>query len=292
MEEQRGIALTSAIHVSRLISAFYYDFPTDFDYDGERHPGWEFVYVERGKVCVTADHMSYLLKSGELVCHKPMEFHKIRPYQGTASVIIFCFECQAESMRYFNNRILAVSQRQKYFLNDIAELGKHLFSPKAPLDIARDGTMDRLPYATALDEQCMKNTMELLLMSLMGSESTRRQEIAESYEQLARRRTLTADIIRYLKEHMEEPVRLSDITERFSYSASSIKRIFKQETGYSVIDYRNQLRVEQAKIDLKEKNDSIEQIAQGLGYANVYYFSNAFKKRTGQSPSTYRNRED
>lgn len=285
---QKGLKLQTEISVEYLISAFHYHFLSDFTYDGEAHEGWEFVYVEQGRIKVQADDATYVLKRGEMVCHKPMEFHKLEPYEEDASCIIFCFECLGDCMQYFNNKILFVNQRQRTYLNDVASNSKHLFSPKEPLDIAKDGTMDRASTAEIRHEQFLKNTIELLLLSLLSSENLEKQKRAETYEQTEQRLTLTAEIIQYLKDHLQEPIHLEELVKLFPYSLSSIKRIFKQETGRSIIDYLNHLRTKKA-IDLLEHTSlQINDIAAKTGFADVYYFSNAFKKRTGKSPTAYR----
>ncbi len=283
-----GVVLSSEIKVNRLISAFYYDMASDFDYGGEQHRGWEFVYVEKGSVSVKADQAVYILKSGEMVCHKPMEFHKINPYQGDASVIIFCFECAGDRMKFFNKKILHISKRQKQYLNDIVSVADKLFLPKNPLEIAKDGSMDRSPLATVSHEQYIKNTIELLILSLMDSESTARDKRVEYYEHCLHRKTLTADIIEYLENNIASQIKLTDISNEFSYSLSSIKRIFKNETGYSIIDYLNNMRIEKAKEILTDGRISIENVAAMVGFSNIYYFSNVFKNRTGKSPRKFR----
>jgi len=48
-------------------------------------------------------------------------------------------------------------------------------------------------------------------------------------------------------------------------------------------------RLDEAKILLLNSSSSVEEIAINCGFKNVYYFSSIFKKRTGFSPSTYRN---
>ncbi len=288
MEQKIGISLSEEITVTRLISAFYYDFPKDFDYDGESHPGWEFVYVEKGRICVSADDMTYILKSGEMVCHKPFEFHALRPYQGEASVIIFCFHCDGSTMSYFNNKILSVSQRQKQYLNDIAVGARSLLLPKSPIDIVKDRAMDRAPAGTVAHEQYIKNTIELLILSLLSAHATERSKRIETYEQHLHRSSLASDITEYLNENLAIPVRLDEISRRFSYSLSSIKRIFKAETGYSIIDYLSNIRIAKAKELLRDSNITVEEISATLGYANIYYFSNVFKQKVGKSPTKYR----
>ncbi len=288
MQKITGTDLGEKIRVTNLKSAFYYDVPNDFTYSGERHNGWEFVYVEKGKVCATAENSKYILKSGEMVCHKPMEFHKLEPYQAEATIIVFCFECNDFSMQFFSNKIISVNQRQKLYLNDIVTYAQKLFLSKSPLDIVRDGGMERNPEAKTESEQFIKNTIELLVLSLLSSQSTERKKRMESYKQYSHRRTLTSDIIEYLNANLSSAIALEDISEKFSYSVSSIKRIFKAETGYSVMNYLSDLRLTRAKQLLRDKENSVEYVANQVGFSNVYYFSNFFKAKLKKSPSEYR----
>ncbi len=288
MIPQRALKLSTEINVTHLSTAFHYHFDPKFSYDGEAHSGWEFVYVDQGCIKIQADDATYILKTGEMVCHKPMEFHNLEPYEGDATCIIFCFECTDDCMQYFNNKILFINSRQKMYIHDIAVNAKQLYAPKDPLDISKDGGMDRASNAEIKHEQFIKNTIELLLLSLLSSENLTKQKRAESFEQQEQRLTLTSEIIQHLKEHLDEPIRLVTLAEMYPYSLSSIKRIFKLETGHSIIDYLNHLRIKKA-IDLLEHTSlQINDIAAKTGFADVYYFSNAFKKRTGKNPSAYR----
>ncbi len=285
---EKGITLSKTLEVTRLISDFYYELPENFDYSGERHAGWEFVYVESGKCLVGVEGSNCIVKKGEMVCHKPFEFHTVKPYEGKASVMIICFESESDHMKYFNNKIISINQSQKHYLNDIAQVGRDVFLPKDPVAIGRDGGMDRAPGATPFKEQFLKNAIELLVLSLMDAQVTEKENRASLYEHFSQRQTLAKNIAEYLNEHLDKEINLEEISNRFSYSLSSIKRIFKEVTGYSIIAYLIQLRMQKATVLLKETNLSIENIASRLGYSNIYYFSTAFKKKWGISPSRYR----
>ena len=287
MQHPVGIPLSREIRVTGLVSAFHTHFAADFRYEGEKHDGWEFVYVESGRIRAKADDNVYILKSGEMVCHKPQEFHSIQPYHGPADVIIFCFDCSGEKMRFFNNKILFINQRQKQYLNDIAIGAGEVFTPKDPLEIGRDGHMDRSPEATPLQEQFLKNTIELLILSLLSADSTERQKRVESYALHLQRKSLTSDIIAYLRENMAGKVLLTDISKQVSYSPSSIKRIFNEEMGCSIMQYLCDLRIERAK-ELLGGTKKVTEIAQEIGFDTANYFSAVFKKRTGMTPSEYR----
>jgi len=288
MLNKKGIPLLEELTVDRLISAFYYELPQDFDYEGEAHPGWEFVYVDRGSVKVRAGSDTYILKSGEMVCHQPMEYHCLNPYGGQAAVIVVCFHWTGSRQDWFRNKILTINPRQKQYLNDIVTASRGLLEPKTPLQIARDGQMERSQWGTVAQEQTVKNTVELLALSLLEADCTERSERVERYEQHLHRKNLTAQITEYLLEHMQEPVRLEDLADRFSYSLSSVRRIFREETGQSVMSWLTAQRMECAKKLLTQKGLTVEAVSLAVGYSNIYYFSNAFKKQTGKSPSQYR----
>lgn len=65
------------VSVKSLVSAFDMVRDADFAFDGEMHDFWEMVYIASGKAGITADERVFTLNAGQLVFHKPMEFHRI-----------------------------------------------------------------------------------------------------------------------------------------------------------------------------------------------------------------------
>ena len=78
------------------------------------------------------------------------------------------------------------------------------------------------------------------------------------------------------------------IERKFACNFDYINRIFKKETGQTIFSYLTRVRISQAKMLLTSGNLPIKTIALRVGYDDIYYFSNAFKKETGVSPSRYR----
>jgi AraC-like DNA-binding protein len=270
-----------------VFSAFRYTFQEDFHYSGEKHEGWEFVFVESGKMSAMAEDKRYIIKSGEMICHKPMEFHNLKPYHSDATAIIFCFHCSDEAMRFFENKILSVNQRQRLYLGDIVTHAEAYFCPKSPHEIAKDGSMTRREDAAPLHLQFIQNSIELLLLSLYSARSTDVRIRINSYTQHLKRKKLSADIKAYLEENLDKPVHLSELAAHFSYSPSTLKTVFKEETGESIIAYYNRLRMDAARRMLSEKTDSISEIAYALGFHTPSHFSSFFKKMSGLSPREF-----
>ncbi len=93
----------------------------------------------------------------------------------------------------------------------------------------------------------------------------------------------------YLEEHYAEKISLDQIAENMYLSPFYISKIFKSEIGESPIHYLIRVRMEKAKELLEKGSDlSITEIAEQVGYDDVYHFSKLFKKAYGMSPSKVR----
>lgn len=99
---------------------------------------------------------------------------------------------------------------------------------------------------------------------------------------------IVLDIIKYLEENIHRSFKLSDIAKHFDLSTSRLSYIFNKYTGKGPIDYFIDHKIDKAIELLWDQDLKILDIAQCLGYEDPYYFSRLFKKRTGLSPNTYR----
>ena len=84
-----------------------------------------------------------------------------------------------------------------------------------------------------------------------------------------------------------ERITLELLANLHDISVTQLKRIFKAQTGTTIITYLTQHRMEQAKRLIREGRLNFTQIAEAVGYENIYYFSTQFKKQTGMTPTEY-----
>ncbi len=68
----------------------------------------------------------------------------------------------------------------------------------------------------------------------------------------------------------------------------TFKRRFKKATGSSLMDYLQNLRIEEAKRMLETTIESVEEISAQVGYEDTSFFRRLFKRRTGLTPGHYR----
>jgi AraC-like DNA-binding protein len=94
--------------------------------------------------------------------------------------------------------------------------------------------------------------------------------------------------IDYMKQHIDKPLRLSTLAALANLSSSYFNVLFRQETGYSCMDYLMQLRVHQACQWLDTTDWPIKMIAARLGFEDPLYFSRLFRSIHNGSPKEYR----
>lgn len=95
-------------------------------------------------------------------------------------------------------------------------------------------------------------------------------------------------IIRHLEQHYGEEIAFEDMAKEIGISYSYMRKILYEQTGKSLIDYLNQLRIEKAKQLLLDTDQTIAQIALQVGYNNVQSFNRFFRKYEGMPPSNYK----
>jgi len=96
-------------------------------------------------------------------------------------------------------------------------------------------------------------------------------------------------IVEYIKLHFNSELDIENMVKYTGISYSYIRKIIKQETGKSVIDHINELRIEEAKKLLRQTNMKISDIALSIGYNNDQSFARFFKKIEGITPGEFRN---
>ncbi|MDE5697711.1 MAG: AraC family transcriptional regulator [Lachnospiraceae bacterium] len=92
---------------------------------------------------------------------------------------------------------------------------------------------------------------------------------------------------RYIHEHYNDKLTLSDIADHLRISPGYLSTSFSNYMNRTVSDYIAEVKIEHAKELIDSGQYLIYEIANQLGFENAYYFSKVFKKVTGMSPKNY-----
>lgn len=93
----------------------------------------------------------------------------------------------------------------------------------------------------------------------------------------------------YMLANLHKPrLRVQAVADRIGLSRSQLYRIFYGQYGLSPVQFLEETRIRNACQLLKSTELSIQYVAASCGYEDPLYFSFAFKKRMGVSPTAYR----
>lgn len=96
---------------------------------------------------------------------------------------------------------------------------------------------------------------------------------------------LSKKISEYLLENYADPtLNVSTVAAHFDLNASYLGSVFKKVNNKSILQFLTAIRMTEAKNLLQQRQYKIYQIAEKVGYNDVYYFSKRFKKYYGYSP--------
>lgn len=100
--------------------------------------------------------------------------------------------------------------------------------------------------------------------------------------------TIVAKAKQYILQHYAEDINRNDVASSVYLTPNYLSKLFNKETGLTIRDYINQLRIDEAKRQLNATSKAISMIAMDVGFENVSYFSTVFKKYCGCNPDSWR----
>lgn len=269
-------------------SIYYFEFDKNFYHTPESHDFWELAYVDSGEINATADGAGYRLTQGQVIFHRPMELHShFSNRRDPNNILIVSFSSDSQVMNLFDWKIFQINDGSKKILSlFLAETKKALgkipnrYEDKSALDFS---------HAEFGSVQLMECYLIEFLYSLIRGNTAAVTPIQNTPASRALGENSLVELVRrYLDFHKMEALSLEQICEEFYISKSYLCRLFKENTGESVMEYFNQLKIKEAKTLIRTDRYTITQIADLLGYAGIHQFSRAFKNTTGFSPLAYK----
>ena len=110
---------------------------------------------------------------------------------------------------------------------------------------------------------------------------------AFDYERLKHAQTIHR-VNQYVQNHYQSKLTLDEIAANAHLSKTYLCNIFKNETGETIANYINRVRIEKSKLLLPDETLTIVQIANMCWFEDQSYFTKIFKSYVGITPKKYR----
>lgn len=99
------------------------------------------------------------------------------------------------------------------------------------------------------------------------------------------------EVFDYIEAHYHEGITLADVADAVGYSPAYLTTQVAKQTGVTVNDWIVKRRMAAARILLKNTNQTVEEIANQIGYQNTCHFSRQFRQHHGLSPTIWKKQQ-
>lgn len=288
-----GVHLKNSISIGKIFSIHYFEYMSDFSFEGESHNFWEFICVDKGEVSVTAGTTYAILKKGDIAFHQPNEFHNVKATGEIApNLVVISFECQDEAMDFFRKKVLKIDETELNLLANIIMEAKRCFDcrldnpylenmPQKEEELFGAEQMIRLHLEHLLIHMIRRYSNPIVLQKKLPKSATLKAPRNKSNEEIFNR------VSDYMENHLDKHVTIEQICRDNLIGRSQLQKIFKEKSGLGIIEFFSYMKIEAAKKIIRTNRMNFTQISEHLGYTSIHYFSRQFKKVTGMTPSEY-----
>ena len=285
----KSVVLEDSVTINRIISVHYFQYMSDFSFPGESHVFWELVCVDRGEIDALAGDRRLTLKKGNILFHKPNEFHNVLTNgKVSPSLVVIGFECHSPAIKSFEDQLMSVQDTEKELLAQIIVEARNTFSGRLDDPYQEELIFNSEPL-TFGSAQLISHYLEQLMIHLyrryfsysLPVRSSRFLAEASSGNDTYNR------IVRYMEEHLGERMTIDRICRDNLVGRSQLQKLFRDTKGCGVIEFFSMMKIDTAKQMIRDNQLNFTQIADRLGYNSIHYFSRQFKQITTMTPSEY-----
>lgn len=243
-------------------------------YMEHRHTSFEFHYIIHGS-------MRYWCNGTEMVAHEG-DCYFLQPLQTHAEAA----ETEGIELVYVRFKHCQPSGKPNFIVADDSSPELQIIRGVDPsisnllLDVVEEAAHER-PGA--------KQVTEALILQLIW----RIKRALDLYcspqsDQPDRKRACVEEAIHFIHDHLDEPIKVSDVADHCCISSDYLSHIFKEITYSSPSKYIQRVKMHEAAKLILSENLNISEIAASFGFGDPLYFSKRFKMVFKKSPSEYR----
>ncbi len=273
----------NVISIKELAAMEYLDFNGKYKNYEDEHNFWEMCYVEQGSVELTLDGDKILLKSGDVVFVPPEKIHVYTTDQPeSCSAFVVCFETFSYELKSLGAMAVPLNEELKNCVKIMLDEYEHTFF------MNEEEHLQVLEKPNFGGQQVIILQLEYLIIRLLQRLSAKKNPQVVFLDKDDFYAKLSDVIIDYFQTNISAKLSLTDICHKVNYSRSFLCRIFKEQTGETLSNCFNRLKINEAKNLLAETDMRITTISKELGFSDVKYFGALFKKTEGMTPSQYK----
>lgn len=244
------------------------EIPDAGEFERHCHPNFELLLLLQGRGKFVVEGAEYPLQEGMVMLLRPYEYHYVQPERDCPyERVVVGFRAESP---------LGAARELGILRRADGEMGLCFLPEKTPKGILEAlCSLDVCPQLEADGGEDMTRAVLTQVLLLLGLSSP----VGDAEED-----PLTAKVMAYLSEHLQQELHLEELARQFFVSKFHLCRAFRKHAGVTVLDYLTQKRVATAQSLLRQGVGAAE-AARQTGFSDYSTFYRAYRKYTGKSPT-------
>ncbi|MBD1379644.1 AraC family transcriptional regulator [Metabacillus arenae] len=271
-------------HYHPKVFAYYFKKWESYDMAFHTHNEVEIMYVIDGKCIVDTEEESVSMKKGDFILLDSNVSHRLIVEKNTPCRILNVeFSFIKKERRFPSIKELAAENKN---LAELLLLNRPYVVLKDPNEIYH--TLKNLVLEMDKKESEQEIMIQLLLAQLLIQIARMVVEESGKKSEQQQANVYVKKTIEYLHHNYDCDIQVKDIGQAVNLHPGYLHRIFKKQTGSTIMEYLTSLRMEKAKMLLADTDIPVIEISYYIGINSRQYFSLLFKKYTNKTPIEYR----
>lgn len=230
----------------------------------------ELLLVTGGKGYIRVPHKSYQLKEGTLIYLCPNVQYSIN-VDSVEPISFFSVHFSYATVGFDNDKWDITEENETLSLEFVQNLKDYYLVNNVFKELI-ENWMEKLPNYEFIAKALFQKLIYEIFQNIKNNN--------ENYSA-----SLKVDkVIEYMRLNIKNKITLTELSELVRLSPAYLSKVFKEITGYSVIEFFNRIKIDKAKELIIDGDKKIKEVAQILGFTDEFYFSRIFKKIEGISP--------
>ena len=260
-------------------------------YDGRAvrkhsHQFLELSYVLDGKATHTTEGITTVLSKGDYFIIDYNRYHEYQQIGDTPFVIMNCLFLPS----LIDETLTGCEELSEVVRNYLIKLDFYQVKDHPTNFVYHDsdgwiGTLFQQLHREYEEKsmgyfETIRSYMILILIHIM-----RQIEVPNAYDS---RNEMIWYIIDYVEKNYTEKLSLTTISQKYNYTLQHVSTLFKQEVGMNFQEYVQSVRIKESCRLLINTNQKVSNIATKVGYTNIKYFNEVFKRHMEMTPRDFR----
>lgn len=260
---------TPAVRIDSFYTAAEAVREVGFFFNGESHDTWECVFIIEGRAGVSAGETVYTLEEGQVILHPPREFHRIWN-DGDIDLKIILLSFAASHFPISEHAIYSFPSKEGVY-HTIEKLHSVYNMYNTRVEGPKEGVSPALI-------QLAVNELEKYLINLIC------RGVAITNPKFDKHSSLYTAALKTMRSNISHRRSVENIASSLGVSVSTLQNLFRRFTGMGVAKFYENIIMDRAH-SMLQSGKSVKETAFELGYEDQNYFSTAFKRHFGVSPT-------